>query len=63
VVRTINELPSDYSGELTIILNDREPMIVLRNMLLLMILGTMPKEIGIPRAADVALQNWGSTFI
>ena len=63
VVRTVNELPNDYSGELTIVLNDREPMIVLRNMLLLMILGTMTEEIGIPQAADVALHFWGSTFI
>lgn len=63
VVRTVNELPDDYSGELTIVLNDREPMIVLRNMLLLMILGTMTDEIGIAQAADVALHLWGSTFI
>jgi hypothetical protein len=63
VVRTVNELPSDYSGELTVVLNDREPMIVLRNMLLLMILGTMAEEIGIPQAADIALHFWGSTFV
>jgi hypothetical protein len=63
VVRTVNELPSDYSGELTVVLNDREPMIVLRNMLLLMILGIMTEEIGIPQAADLALHFWGSTYI
>lgn len=63
MVRTVNELPSDYSGELTIVLNDREPIIVLRNMMLLMTLGAMTEEIGIPQAAELALHFWGSTFI
>ena len=60
VVRTVNELPSNYSGKLTILLNDREPTIVLRNMLLLMILGTIPDT---SQAADIGLHFWGSAFI
>ncbi|KDR80410.1 hypothetical protein GALMADRAFT_242832 [Galerina marginata CBS 339.88] len=60
VVRTVNELPSDYSGELTILLNDREPTIVLRNMLILAILGTIED---VPQAADIAVHFWGSVFI
>jgi hypothetical protein len=60
VIQTVNQLPSDYSGELTILLNDREPTIVLRNMLLLMILGTIEDT---TLAADVALHFWCSAFV
>jgi Domain of unknown function (DUF4470) len=60
VVRTVNELPFDYSGHITILLNDREPMVVLRNMLLLMLLGTTK---GSSRAAEVALHFWCSAFL
>jgi len=60
VIRTINELPVDYSGHLTILLNDREPMIVLRNILLLMILGTVGD---ITEVAEVALHFWYSAFL
>ncbi|KAF9543454.1 hypothetical protein CPC08DRAFT_824152 [Agrocybe pediades] len=60
VVRTVNELPQDFSGQLTIILNDIEPIIVLRNALLLMILGT---EESVAYATDTALHLWASTFV
>jgi hypothetical protein len=60
VVRTINELPSDYSGHLTILLNDREPLIVIRNILLLIILGTIEDS---AQAAEVALHFWYSAFV
>ncbi|KAF8891944.1 hypothetical protein CPB84DRAFT_1368633 [Gymnopilus junonius] len=60
VVRTVNELPSDFSGELTVLLNDREPMIVLRNILLLMILGTVED---VTEAADIAIHFWSSAFV
>jgi hypothetical protein len=59
-VRTVNELPVDYSGHITILLNDREPMIVLRNMLLLSLLGTTK---GSSIAAEVALHFWCSAFL
>jgi Domain of unknown function (DUF4470) len=59
-VRTINELPPDYAGHITILLNDREPMIVIRNILLLMLLGTTKD---IPRAAEIALHFWYSAFL
>lgn len=60
VIRTVNELPLDYSGELTIVINDRVPHVTLRNMLLLLILGkTSDKR----QAADVALHLWYSAFV
>lgn len=42
------------------LLNDREPIIVLRNILLLMILGSVEN---INQAADIALHFWASAFI
>lgn len=41
-------------------MNDREPIIVLRNILLLLILGTVPDK---EKAADLALHIWYSSFI
>lgn len=60
IVRTINELPSDYSGKIDILLNDREPLIVLRNILLLLILGKVTDKV---KAADIALHMWYSAFV
>lgn len=60
VVRTINELPVNYAGHLTILLNDRQPMIVVRNILLLFILGTISDS---AEAAEVALHFWYSAFV
>lgn len=62
VVRTINELPHDYSGHLTIVLNDREPIIVLRNILLLITLGSTTDE-DITQAVDAAVHFWASAFV
>ena len=59
-MRTINELPNDYSGHLTILLNDREPLIVIRNILLLIILSTIEDS---AQAAEVALHFWYSAFV
>ena len=58
VIRTINELPSDYSGHISITLNDREPMVVARNIVLLGILGNFNDIAG-----DIALHFWYSAFI
>ncbi|KDQ11254.1 hypothetical protein BOTBODRAFT_463500 [Botryobasidium botryosum FD-172 SS1] len=60
LVRTVNGLPADYSGELNILLNDREPIIVLRNIVLLQLLGTIPDH---TRAAEIALHYWYSAFV
>ncbi|KAL6308530.1 hypothetical protein BKA93DRAFT_762976 [Sparassis latifolia] len=60
VMRTVNELPSDYSGHLTILLNDRDPHIVLRNIVLLLLLGNISDEV---MAADIALHFWYSVFM
>ena len=60
IIRTINELPSDYSGKLDIVLNDREPVIVVRNILLLQLCGAVTDS---ARAADLALHYWYSSFV
>jgi hypothetical protein len=60
VLLTVNALPLDYSGQLTILLNDHTPHVVLRNMLLLSILGRTENR---AKAVDVALHTWYSAFI
>lgn len=56
----MNELPSDYSGHLTILLSDPEPMVVMRNLVLLMILGNIGDS---AQAAELALHLWYSAFL
>jgi len=60
VVRTINALPSDYSGNLNILINDGTLPVVCRNLILLLIFGTIPDE---AIAADIALHFWYSAFM
>ncbi|EDR07431.1 uncharacterized protein LACBIDRAFT_298608 [Laccaria bicolor S238N-H82] len=60
VIRTVNSLPPDFSGNLNILVNDRCLPIVCRNIILLLILGTISDE---HLAADVALHFWYSTFM
>ncbi|KAG9313498.1 hypothetical protein JVU11DRAFT_5824 [Chiua virens] len=60
VIRTINALGSDYTGRLHILLNDASKPIVSRNIVLLLILGTMSNE---SVAADIALHFWYSVFL
>ena len=60
VLSTVNGLPSTYSGSLTILLNDINPSIVCRNILLLLILGNIQDEV---IAADIALHFWYSAFM
>jgi Domain of unknown function (DUF4470) len=60
IIRTINELPSDFSGELNVLLNDREPFIVIRNIILLLLLGTVSEKV---QAAELALHFWYSAFV
>lgn len=59
-MKTINSLPSDYSGKLDILLNDANPFVFCRNLILLLILGGVPDE---NLAADVALHFWYSVFM
>lgn len=60
VVHTINALPSNYSGNLKVLINDRTLPIVCRNIILLLIFGTISDEV---LAADIALHFWYSAFI
>ncbi|KZT23913.1 hypothetical protein NEOLEDRAFT_1068540 [Neolentinus lepideus HHB14362 ss-1] len=57
VVKTVNELPEDYSGQLTILINDRDPVVVMRNIFLLGILGTIEDD---KISAELALHFWYS---
>ena len=61
VIRTVNELPDDYSGQLTLLINDIQPTIVARNLLLLCILGTTQHHVD--AAAEFALHFWYSAFL
>ncbi|TFK46609.1 hypothetical protein OE88DRAFT_1667211 [Heliocybe sulcata] len=60
VVRTVNKLPDDYSGELTILLNDCDPHVVARNIVLLILLGTIDDEV---LGAELALHYWYSVIL
>lgn len=60
VILTVNGLPHDYSGLLTIVMNDRDHFVTLRNILLLQILGTVPDQ---RKAADIALHLWYSALM
>ncbi|KAG8897138.1 hypothetical protein FRC01_011464, partial [Tulasnella sp. 417] len=54
VVKTINGLPSDYTGKCTVVVNDFHPLVAIRNIVLLRILldSSGPSE---ETAAEVAL--------
>ncbi|KZV67124.1 hypothetical protein PENSPDRAFT_62747 [Peniophora sp. CONT] len=59
-IKTVNALPDTFQGELTITLNDRDPFVSLRNIMLLRLLGAD----GDPRrAADAALHHWYSVLL
>lgn len=60
VLNTINVLPPDYTGKLTILMNDRDQYVTLRNILILQILARVPNK---RRAADLALHLWYSAFM
>jgi hypothetical protein len=59
MILSVNALPIDYSGKLSITLNDHNHPIVTRNILLLSLLGTGDSS----KAADAALHVWYSAFI
>lgn len=56
-IKTINCLPVDYSGHLPILLNDHSPHVISKNIILILILATIPEE---ALAADIALHFWYS---
>ncbi|KDQ51336.1 hypothetical protein JAAARDRAFT_211116 [Jaapia argillacea MUCL 33604] len=60
IVQTITALPSSYNGQIKILLNDREPHIAIRNIALLLLLGTVDRK---NIAAELALHFWYSVFI
>ncbi|RDB18739.1 hypothetical protein Hypma_014684 [Hypsizygus marmoreus] len=60
IIRTINELPSEFDGQIDVLINDREGIVVLRNIILLLILGTISDK---EKAADMALHFWYSAFL
>lgn len=59
-MKSINALPDEYNGHLRILINDVNPLVVSRNIALLLILGQIPDE---ALAADVALHFWYSVFM
>ncbi|KAH8101977.1 hypothetical protein BXZ70DRAFT_987516 [Cristinia sonorae] len=60
IILTVNNLPFDYNHDLTILLNDGEPNIVIRNIMLLLILGSTLNPMD---AANVALHFWYSVYL
>ena len=60
VVQTINALPSNYLGKLTVIINDLSSSTACRNILILLVLGTISDK---TLAADIALHFWYSVFM
>jgi hypothetical protein len=60
VLRTINSLPQDYSGNINLVVNDISYPTVIRNFLLILILGSISDR---ALAADVALHFWYSVFM
>jgi hypothetical protein len=59
---TVNSLPQEYAGEFTIILNDHNPYVTLRNVIMLLILGDSDATSS-SHASDVALYFWYSAFM
>lgn len=60
VLVTVNSLPLDYPGHLSIVLNDLHPRVALRNQLILSVLLEVEDKF---LAADIALHLWYSAFI
>lgn len=60
VVQTVNALPKDYSGHITVLLSDMDRIIVARNLLLLAVLGSVDDN---AQAAEIAIHLWYSAFI
>ncbi|KAK7685060.1 hypothetical protein QCA50_011897 [Cerrena zonata] len=59
-VYTVNSLPMNYSGHLTVVMNDHDPQVTFRNLLLLMLLGSISD---IKAAAELTLHLWYSVCL
>jgi Domain of unknown function (DUF4470) len=60
VVCSINDIPADYPGHVTIVINDLNPRIAARNLLILLaIAGAKDTNL----AADLTLHLWYSVFL
>ncbi|KAH6906688.1 hypothetical protein BKA70DRAFT_1428792 [Coprinopsis sp. MPI-PUGE-AT-0042] len=59
-MRTVNNLPDNFTGKLNIVLNDICPPVCFRNLTLLLILSTINDP---ALAADVALHFWFSVLL
>lgn len=60
MIRTVNGIPQEYDGKVTILLNDHDQFVTLRNILILQMLGTIEDK---KTAADIALHFWYSAFV
>ncbi|ESK84858.1 hypothetical protein Moror_14952 [Moniliophthora roreri MCA 2997] len=60
VIKTVNALPSDYTGNLSILLNDNNSFVVARNFLMLTWLGIMDN---VDEAAEFAVHYWYSVML
>ncbi|KIM26468.1 hypothetical protein M408DRAFT_72721 [Serendipita vermifera MAFF 305830] len=60
VLLTINGIPPDYQGNLSVSINDINPLVASRNLLILVTLMGVRDE---SLAADIALHLWYSAFI
>jgi hypothetical protein len=61
VVRTFNALSSDYSGSLKILVYDRILLVASRNMVLLLVFGTIPDEASAADTSGIRLSYLSST--
>ncbi|KAJ3546627.1 hypothetical protein NMY22_g1969 [Coprinellus aureogranulatus] len=60
VMKTVNSLPPTFSGKLNIVLNDPDPNVAIRNILILLVLG---RHEDIDQGVDMALHTWFSLRI
>ncbi|GJE94076.1 DUF4470 domain-containing protein [Phanerochaete sordida] len=60
VLKTVNGLPENYAGQVTVLMNDISDYVTLRNILMLRVLADVSNK---RRAADIALHLWYTAFI
>lgn len=60
LIHTVNQIPPTYSGKLTVLLNHEDPVVIVRHLLMLLILGREPDK---GKAAELVLHLWYSAFV
>ncbi|KIM26482.1 hypothetical protein M408DRAFT_25436 [Serendipita vermifera MAFF 305830] len=60
ILLTINRIPMDYQGQLSIVMNDLQPRVTFRNLLILSVILEIEDKF---LAADIALHLWYSAFM